>query len=190
MSTRKIRLPFILVLAIFLMSLQVPEGWFVAGSAPASYEMGSAFKSGMNGSNSATIRSVVDSIDGFGTLMQTSNSEEYWGKRIRLTGYIKSLNVKDWAGLWLRVDNKEKFNTSLAFDNMSDRPINGTSDWTKCVIVLDVPKFAGKLAYGALLDGTGQIWFDDLKFEIVPDTTRLTGKREIISLPRNLDFEK
>lgn len=65
--------------------------------------------------------------------------DEYLGKRIRLNGYVKNEKITGWAGMWMRVDGTDK-NTSLAFDNMANRAIGGTSDWTKYEIVLDVPR--------------------------------------------------
>ena len=88
---------------------------------------------------------------------------------------MKSSDVKSWAGFWLRVD-QEKSKKPLAFDNMSERPVKGNSDWTKYEIVLDIPKEASNLAYGALLNGTGQIWFDNIKFEVVSKDEKTTGK--------------
>lgn len=76
----------------------------------------------------------------------------------------------------------------LAFDNMKDRAIKGTTEWQKYAIVLDVPENASNLAYGALLGGTRQIWFDNLKFEIVDETTLVTGQKP--SEPQNLNFEE
>jgi len=60
---------------------------------------------------------------------------------------------------------------------MDDRPIEGTTDWGKYEIVLDVPEGASKIAFGALLSGVGQIWFDDLLIEIVPGSTPTTGNK-------------
>ena len=36
-----------------------------------------------------------------------------------------------WAGLWMRVD---KGKDMVAFDNMQDRPIKGTTDWQRYYI--------------------------------------------------------
>jgi len=74
--------------------------------------------------------------------------------------------VSNWAGMWLRIDSKEQ-GKSLGFDNMQDRPIKGSNDWTKCEIILDVPKESATLNFGILLDGTGKVWFDDISFETV-----------------------
>jgi hypothetical protein len=56
--------------------------------------------------------------------------------------------------------------------------------------VLDVPSEASNIAFGALLVGTGQIWFDNLKFEIVDNTGTVIGEPMLNKAPINLDFEK
>ncbi len=79
---------------------------------------------------------------------------------------------------------------------MQDRPIKGTTGWTKYEIVLDVPAKASILAFGALLSGTGEIWFDNVTFEVVGDAVKSTGSINgstpdyIQDVPTNLDFEK
>ena len=53
---------------------------------------------------------------------------------------------------------------------MQNRPIKGTSDWTRYEIVLDVPQNAAAIAFGIRLRGKGQVWLDDVQFAIVgPD---------------------
>lgn len=170
-----------------LTSYDLPKGWFKAGSMPDKYVMGTDKGSGMKGENAATIKSVAGTIRGFGTLMQNSTPDKYLGKRVRMTGYIKSKNVDGWAGLWFRVDG-DKYGKSLAFDNMSDRAVKGTTDWKQYEIVLDVPQNAVNLAYGALLAGEGQIWFSDLNFEIIDEATPTTDKKN--KEPRNLNFNE
>lgn len=133
-------------------------------------------------------------IKGFGTLMQRCKPDNYLGKRIKMTAYVRSEKVSDWAGLWLRV-NQAGSQQSLSFDNMQDRAIKGTTDWAKYEIVLDVPINASMLAYGTLLSGEGQVWFDKFSFEIVGDTVKPTGtinggRSQIQLEPNNLDFEK
>lgn len=189
MTTKNIITKMLFIgLSITLFSFELPEGWFKAGSNRNSYEMGIEKGAGQDGKNVATIKSIDKSIDGFGTLMQSSMSQKYLGQRVRMSGFVKSKDVKKSAGLWFRVDQANSKN-SLAFDNMHDRPITGTTDWKKYEIVLDVPLNASKLAYGALLTGTGQIWFDNINFEIVDSTISVTGQKENKE-PANLNFEK
>lgn len=152
---------------------------------------------GQNGKAAATIKSTAKKINGFGTLMQICLPNNYLGKRVRMSGLLKTQDVTDWAGLWFRVDEKGT-NTSSGFDNMKDgkkdRSVKGTTDWMRYEIILDVPLNTSNLAYGALLSGTGQIWFDDIQFEVVDNTVPTTGKGKEEMMPNkepfNLDFEK
>jgi hypothetical protein len=199
MTTLKKVLMSVLLIAttVILFSFDLPTGWFKAGSDPKSYDMGIDKGAGQDGKNAATIKSNTEETKGFGTLMQDCLPDNYLGKRVRMTGLVKTKDVSDWAGLWFRIDEKGS-NTSLGFDNMKDgkkdRSIKGTTDWTSYDIVLDVPLKASNLAYGALLVGTGQIWFDNIKFEVVdksvPTTGRGTEEEMPNSEPVNLDFEK
>jgi hypothetical protein len=197
MAQKILKSTFILILLITLFSFDLPTGWFKAGDQPDKYEMGVDKGSGQDGKNAATIKSVSKKIDGFGTLMQTCLPGKFLGKRVRMSGYIKSKDISDWAGLWLRID-KSGSDESLEFDNMHDgkkeRSIKGTTDWKKYEIVLDVPNSATNMAYGALLVGTGQIWFDKLEFEVVDNSIPTTGMerdaRNSTYEPTNLDFEK
>ena len=173
-----------------LMSFELPFGWFKAGSKPGNYEMGIDAGAGRNGNNAATIKSKKTKVKGFGTLMQNCLPDKFRGKRVRMSGYIKTVDVTGWTGFWFRVDKKNS-KGSLAFDNMSNRKIKGTTEWTRYEIVLDVPDAASNLAYGVLITGAGQVWFDELKFEIVDDTAKTTGDGyKTHSEPTNLDFEK
>ncbi len=135
-------------------------------------------RTGKDATDVATIISVDQNIDGFETVMQKCLADKFLGKRIRMSGLIRTKDVSDWAGLWLRIDEGKPRKT-LGFDNMHDgksnRSIKGTTPWTNCEIVLDIPTIATYLAYGALLTGTGQIWFDNLKFEIVNEDVLTTG---------------
>ena len=169
----------------------VPVGWIAAGDHPKDYEMAIDRNVRHNGKASAYLKCVVSKPAGFGTLMQTFRAEEFRGKRVRLSGYVRSKGVTDRAGLWMRLDGES--GEVLAFDNMRDRPIQGTTDWTKCEVVLDVPEQAQQIAFGLLLSGKGQAWMDELKFEIVENRVETTGQtgsgHEVLETPQ-VDFDK
>ena len=165
------------------------KGWFLAGSNPESYEIGTVKDTERN-STVAFLKSKK-AVDGFGTIMQSFNPTTYLGKRVRLSGYIKSKDLKSWAGMWFRIDGAEK--KILAFDNMQKRPITGNTEWKKYEIVLDAPENSTGFAFGVLQAGPGQVWLDDLKFEVVDKTVPLTNILENgpeTSGPQNLDFEE
>lgn len=183
-----------LVLALTLFSFtgikeQTIKGWFLAGSKPDSYEIG-IIKSEERSGNVAFLKSTDSDIEGFGSIMQSFFPEKYLDKKVKLTCYIKSTDVEKWAGMWMRIDGPSK--RSLGFDNMQNRPIKGTTNWTKYEIVLKVPKEATNLAYGVLTSGTGEVLIDDFKFEIVSDNYKNTGHQGAIKLkePTNTNFEE
>ena len=77
---------------------ETPKGWFAAGSHPKDYEM-SLDRTGAHGGNAcAYLKSVVAETGGFGTLMQMFKADEYRGKRVRMSGYVKAKDASDWAG--------------------------------------------------------------------------------------------
>ena len=158
--------------AISLSSYTVSTGWVKAGTKAADYDMGTDASVGRLTSSSSTIKSTKPIIDGNGMLMQSISPTPYLGKRLKLTAYMKAAAVKDWAGMWMRVEGDA--GKQLLFDNMKNRPITGTKDWTKCEIVLDVPIEAKNIAYGGLLVSTGQVWFDAVVLEEVPFTVAPT----------------
>jgi hypothetical protein len=68
--------------------------------------------------------------------------------------------------LWMRIDGADEARP-LAFDNMEDRPIKGSTDWAAHSVVRDVPPDATVIALGALLAGKGHVWWDDVVLEPV-----------------------
>ena len=103
------------------------------------------------------------------------------GKHITYSGYIKTDAVtQGFAGLWWRVDGEG--GKMLAFDNMQNRGVTGTTPWTRCEISLDVPSNAVNINFGVIHVGKGAAWFDSL--EVLVD-----GKPFVDRSPFDLDFE-
>ena len=167
---------------------ETPKGWFAAGSHPKDYEMSTDPKVTHEGKASASLKCVAAKPEGFGTLMQGFQADAYRGKRVRMSAFVKSSEVSGWSGLWMRVDGTDQ-GRSLAFDNMQDRAIRGTTEWTKYEVVLDVPEQAQYIAFGVLLNGAGQVWFDDFKFDVVEKNVATTGMKPAPG-PKNLNFEE
>ena len=170
---------------------RLPKGWFTAGNKPIEYEFGIDNSVFQNGKSSAFIKSKIPKENEFGTLMQYISAENYFGKRLRLSGYIKSDNVNGWCGMWMRIDGE--MGEQFGFDNMQDRAIKGTSDWQKYEIVLDIPLESNAIAYGVMLNGNGKIWFDNFRIEAVERTVPVTNMRQEMSYPKepiNMDLEE
>ena len=172
------------------LAAELPAGWVKAGSHPAEYDMGVDRTIRREGRAIAFIKGTATEFHGFGTIMQTAAPGEYRGKRLRFSADVKSEKVQSgWAGLWLRIDGT-RAGELLGFDNMQQRPLKGNTDWTRVEIVLDVPEDAAALAFGLLLNGDGQVWIDDLRFDVVGPSVPVSDSRIPPGPPRNLNFEQ
>lgn len=148
------------------MTTTLPQGWIKGGSHPEEYEMGVNSEVVHHGKTSGRIHAGEDANkEGFGTMMQMFKANDYLGKRIRFSAFVKTDHVMVSAGLWMRVDGPD--NEMLQFDNMQDRPIEGTNDWELHTIVLNVPEHSAAIAFGVLLIGPGTVWVDRIRLEEV-----------------------
>lgn len=166
------------------------QGWFLAGDNPQNYEVGAMRDVIRSDKPSGYLRFKGGSeTAGFGTLMQIFRAEKYLNKRVRFSGHVKAGSVVQKAGLWMRVDGPvpEKY---LSFDNMDDRPIQGTRDWHPYSVILDVPPESTNIALGILLTGPGEVWLTELAFEEVGKDVSVTGATRLPPTePQNLSFE-
>lgn len=168
-----------------------PVGWMMTGDTPSDYETGLDHRIVHSGTHSAYLKSKDERARGFSTLMQQIKSDRYRGERLQFSAFVKSKDVKGSAGLWMRIDHSS--GETLAFDNMMDRPIKGTNEWNHYSVVLDVPMKSETIAFGAILNGRGQIWIDELSFKIVDESVPITEKsltKDLSDEPVNLNFEE
>ena len=167
------------------------NGWFLSGATPQNFEMGRDFQVVHKGNASGYLRSIkAVGEEQFGTVMQQFHASKYCGKRLKLSCFIKTEDIQGFAGLWMRIDAKD--GDTLQFDNMSNRPITGTTGWNYYSVVLDVPEHAGAIYFGVLLQGSGMVWMDEFTFEEVDEktpTTNLKAPDNMPAEPINLNFD-
>lgn len=177
----------VLAACVLVVEASVPRGWFLTGTKPSDYETGIDGDELYQGHASAFLKSKTQNVNGFGTLMQSIRAEQYIGKRVRLSGVVKTQEVVSWAGLWMRVDQGKDV---VAFDNMYDRGIKGTTGWQRYDVVLDVPPDSTGIAFGILLNGAGTVYLTGTKFDVVGADVQSTGggDKKIPDVPVNLDF--
>ena len=143
----------------------ITDMWFKIGTALEKYE----FDYGVHDQSIRSIDKVVDPE--FAALSKYSKALELENKELELTAEIKSIDVKGWAGLWMRIDGiryegKRSYDTTAAFDNMNDRKIQGTNDWTGYKVVLKVPDEYKGIGYGVLLVGEGQLEIRNFRLRV------------------------
>lgn len=168
------------------------KGWMLTGSHPQNYEMGIDPAEVHQGKSSGYLKAVTPmESNEFATMMQQFKADRYVGKRMKLSGFVKTDRVEGFCGLWMRVDNNAQ--DVLQFDNMHDRPITGTQPWNQYNIVLDVPQGSAVISFGVILNGKGKVWVDSFRFEEVDPNTPLTHMEteyEMSDEPMNLSFEE
>ncbi|MCE3077177.1 S41 family peptidase [Chryseobacterium gwangjuense] len=135
----------------------LPTSWAIIGEGSAKVHSDTTEK--QEGKTSLAIDASESA--GFKGIMYTL-PENYAGKKIRLSGYIKTENISDgFAGLWLRIDPE------IGFNNMQQQNLQGTNDWKKYEITLEMsPEKTQKIVLGALLTGKGKMWVDNLKITV------------------------
>jgi hypothetical protein len=119
-----------------------------------------------------TIMSRGETAVRLATINQVIRADNYRGQRIRLFAFVKTEKIEQMGCIWMRFDDDSRM---LLIDEMDDRPITGTRDWTRYEIIMDVPKDAVRIVIGGALRGQGKIWVDDFQLDVVPESVPQTG---------------
>jgi serine/threonine protein kinase len=136
-----------------------PSGWFdsrgFVGGASSSYDVRVVPHD--DAPSARCVRLHGEGVDprSFGSLMQRCPARHLAGRDVRLEIEIRTSDLSGWGGAWLRADDE---NTALLFDNMHDRPIRGSTGWTRYVLSARLPAGTVWLNYGVLLAGPGTLW--------------------------------
>jgi hypothetical protein len=167
----------------------LPQGWIIvpSGQTPPAYvggksEIGLDANNVYSGSYSLRIHreTTLPQEFNFGGVTRAFPVDNAKGKVIRLSGYIKTQDVQGgqdvrggFAGLWMRVDGSGEQKV-LAFNNMHDQKVHGTTGWTHYQIELPVYDNAKDIYFGVLMNGTGTAWFDDLSIQVLNEPAART----------------
>lgn len=183
---------------------QAPEAWLIAGQDAEDYELTRDTEVAFGGEASLRLAARGNRHrDAWAVGVQMVDATRYRGRRVRLRGHLRSEDAGS-GGLWLRVDGIVEGKAALlALDNMEDRRLEDTRDWTLQEIVVDVAPEAVTILMGAMISGDGAIWVDELSFAVVPEEVEVTVEAEtvvteepyarppgVFPAPTNLDFEK
>ena len=153
---------------------EAPKPWRKNGAPPAVTQCDGGVDSALEASGTANLTLKCDeTVNGFVGVMQRLDPDPYRSRRLRFSALVKTEGVEGWGGLWMRVDDVDK--PGAAFDNMQNRPLKGTSDWTSYSVVLDASSNAEGVFFGTLMAGKGQLWISDWRLEIVGTDVPTTG---------------
>jgi hypothetical protein len=151
------------VLALAAAPEPLPAPWQLAGMDPKKFTAGVDQSDGYKGAKFLSNKS--DDGKAWASLTQVISAQNYLGQRIRFRARVRTQDVSDWAGLWMRVDSQSRH--GAAFYNSQDKPIKGSMDWQERSVVLDVPQDATMIAFGVIDSGKGSVWIDQLAIDTV-----------------------
>jgi len=145
----------------------VGHSWHLAGSRPGNYDMRVAPGRGPRGHPAAVLRSTAVEPGGFASMTNAAPGAPWRGRQVRVSANLRGVDISGGGGVWLRVDGPGTDLPYLAFANMWDRKVVGTVEWRLYHVVVDVPDRAARVAWGAYLNGSGELSVSDLRFEAV-----------------------
>lgn len=166
------------------------KGWRISGSNPFAYQLTKDYRVFQTGHNSGcfSVKDIVGKED-FGVMLQGFKANNYKEKRLKLSCVLKTENVIK-CNIWMQAN--DKLDDVIQFDNMDDRTIQGTTDWGRYSIVLDVPVESEFIYFGIYLKGfKGKVWIDNFYLEEIDEKVLETSISEIDKLPKkpiNLGF--
>jgi RNA polymerase sigma factor (sigma-70 family) len=116
-----------------------------------------------------TIKMKEDFVKSKGGLRQEFLANDYRGKRIRFSGFLKTQDFGEefrHLGLWLTI---EGLNETLYTANTQEQPVSRTQDWTRQELEVYVPDESITIEFGLFIGiaGHGQAWLSDVQFETV-----------------------
>jgi hypothetical protein len=83
--------------------------------------------------------------------------------QLRLRAKLKTADLDGYAGLWIQVGSD-----SIQFEAPARAKLglSGTQDWTQLTLERELKDVGGSVRFGALMQGYGSAWFDDLILDI------------------------
>ncbi|WP_020652707.1 hypothetical protein [Massilia niastensis] len=143
----------------------LPAAWVVGGPAADKFSAGVETSDAKDARGAKFLRNESADAQAWGSLTQVISAKNYLGKRLQFKARIKTEDISNYAGLWMRIDAPNRH--SAAFYNSADKPIRGSTDWQERTVTLDVPPNAAVVAFGVVGSGRGQVWIDGLTLEPV-----------------------
>jgi hypothetical protein len=104
---------------------------------------------------------------------QTVEARGYRGQRVRYSAWIRLAQVSGSGHLVYGIES-DTLPLRIGRDQMEGRRPSGTMDWQHHHLVLDVPHNAAVLSFGVELMGSGTVWLDDARLEVVGSDVALT----------------
>ncbi|MEP6766053.1 MAG: hypothetical protein ABJB66_17195, partial [Gemmatimonadaceae bacterium] len=172
-TTRFVRFALMLFAAMHVTS-RVSAGqttnaapWSIVGQSIPDFDATidrSVFRSGQA---SVFLRSRVPEPGGPVALSQPIRANDFRNQRVRFTAWTRAQNIRG-NGIYVYVNVNGPSGASIAYEKSAKRLLAiAPNAWIRDTVSVLVPADANMLWFGAVLDGSGELWIDDVSIEKV-----------------------
>jgi hypothetical protein len=141
-----------------------PEGWFTFQHAgDKSYLFTLDTTQPRSGARSLRIDNTGP--EPYGSVAQAIEAAPHAGKVARYSAWLRTRDVSETGAVLTLVAMQS--GVPMAQNFMADKPVRGTTGWTRYTIVLPIEKGAERIEVGAMMQGKGSLWLDDAELEFV-----------------------
>lgn len=107
-------------------------------------------------------------------MTQSAEAAPFWGKRVRFSGWLKADKLESATQEGARNGAGLMMSTTDAQGRTVRAEVGNASDWQYRELIVEVPRNSRWIIVGLTLNGRGQLWARDFKFEEVPAATPLS----------------
>lgn len=167
---------------------QSRQRWFLSVEDRRTFKFDSDRQYQLSGPTSLRLTSEKAKPNEAGLVFTRKGAADYRGKRIRLSGYLRSEGLQQPSVMYAQVLSQSG-RVSQSVYGWSEQAMDLSIDgWQQLSLILDVPVPSRSIRYGFQQVGPGTTWGDKFEIEIVPDDTPLVGYNEIHRKAVNPDF--
>jgi len=139
-----------------------PEGWFSFQHAGnVSYRFVVDTQEPRSGAKSLRIDNIGP--EPYGAVAQIVTGAPHAGKVARLSGWLRTRDANDNGAVLTLLALQG--GATLAQNFMLDAPVKGTTGWKRYTITLPIAKNTDRIEVGAMMQGRGSLWLDDVELE-------------------------
>jgi len=150
-------------------NLQSIPQWYYSGINYQTYHCGLDSINKFKGNSALFIKNENNDTNSFCVVGQSIISDSFKGKVIQLSAYLKLTDVKNLAGLWIRVDDDSLILASInSWEN--NFQAKGSKNWDKYILNVKLPDSAATINYGIILSGSGNVWADHFEIKMNNDS--------------------
>jgi hypothetical protein len=165
---------------------QLPNGWSSGTRDSVGFDSATVYR----GSGALRLHLPEAKPGAGGSVVLLRLPVDFAGSKIELRGFMKTEDVSEFAGLWLRLDAEP--GVTVGFDNMARQQLKGTRDWEEYTITVPIDPKAKFLYAGVLLTGSGKAWADDLQLLVdgKPIWELPVAEPALTALDKDKEFER